>query len=97
MIGVEMLKQVTEMFPNSPIFADNLLRNGFAVATTEEDKKKLCQIFKEKGMFSSTNITDQTTRITLTGVLEGNMSYRFYCSSTSGKKTIIATSKVQPL
>ena len=94
-IGIEMLRTVTEMFPTAPNFVDALLRNGFAVAKSDEERKNLCSIFKERGFFSSSNITDRSVRVTITGALDNN-SYRVYCASTPGKKTIVATAKAQP-
>ena len=93
MIGVEMLNTVAKMFPSMPVFVDALVRNGFAVAENEEEKKKLLSIFKPKGLFSASNY-EQTSRVTVTGVC-GNESYRFFFASSEKKPTIIGVAKVQ--
>ena len=96
MIGAEMLNTVSKMFPSAPKFVDALVRNGFAIVDKEETKKQLCALFKSKGFFSGSTVKSQTTRITLTGDFQ-NASYKFFFTSTTGKKTIVSSTKAEIL
>lgn len=96
MVGAEMLNTVSKTFPSAPKFVDALVRNGFAVVDNDETKKQLCVLFKARGLFSGSAVKSQTTRVTLTGDFK-NASYRFFFSSTSGKKTIVSFAKAEIL